>query len=162
MEIQKPEFEKIIKEQTTLLIKHQLMTKEEAQYYVENWERLQPEWESHKFQNAYALLSNYRDLRWAISDNIGYIAVEQGLDVAGDLLYQNVDKLAQEISDAVGCEEDVSQLRSAVESAELSCKMLKYADRALEHIREYPDGGQLLFDVLYYTFISIKFPIINT
>lgn len=148
--------EKAIREQSKTLVKMGCLSEEEADYYAHNWINMMPSWQQRKYQNAATLLESYRDLRWAISDNIGYIATEKGLNVSGDLLYQNVHELVREISDAEGCgrDRDMGQLRSAIQSAELSVKMLEYVDRALEHIREKPDNGKLLFDILFYTYVS--------
>lgn len=146
--------EKAIREQSKLLAKLGCLSKDDAEYYARNWFNMMPSWQERKFQNAAALLDNYRELRWAISGNITDVAKESGLNITGDLLYENVHALVQEISDAEGCARDLTRLQSVIKSAELSVKLLQYADYALERVHSHPDNGQIMFDVLFGTYVS--------
>lgn len=145
--------EKAVKEQAKLLVKMGCLSKSDADYFTRNWLLMIPSWQSRQYQNAVSLLEHYRSLRWKISDNITDVAEESGLKVHGDLLYDNVHALLREISDAQGCEQNITRLESVVRSAELSIKMLEYADYALERVHTYPDGGDEMFNVLYHTYV---------
>lgn len=146
--------EKAIREQSKLLVKMGYLEQEDADYIVRNWQIVKSDWKLRQYQNAVSLLEHYRDSKWAISRNITDVAKEHGLNVVGDLLHDNINALVKEISDAQGCERDIMQLESVIRSSELSVKMLQYVDFALECIKEYPGGGQEMYDVLFNTYVS--------
>lgn len=146
--------EKAIKEQTKLLVQMGCLNQADADYIICNWQIMMPDWKLRQYQNAVSLLEHYHDTKWAISRNITDVAKEHGLNVTGDLLHDNVNVLVNEISDAQGCEKDITQLESVIRSAELSVKMLQYVDFALECIKEYPSGGREMYDVLFNTYVS--------
>lgn len=146
--------EKVIKEQAKLLVKMGCLSQDDADYIVRNWQMLMPNWKMRQYQNAASLLEHYRDTKWAISRNITDVAKEHGLNVSGNLLYDNVKTLVDEISDAQGCEQNITQLESVIRSSELSVRMLQYVDFAVECIKTYPNNGEQLYEVLFNTYIS--------
>lgn len=155
--------EKIINEQAEILAKQGFISPVEAAYYKKNASKLLPTWKQKEYQNSEKLLKSYRDLYWAISDNMSCILKENDIPCersaleASAALRKNIDSILAEISDAVGLERDISQIQSAARSAQFSMQLLSRAEEAVEHLKSYYENGPLLSEVLFQTYIGNDF-----
>lgn len=155
--------EQVVKEQAYLLVKQGFISPVEATFYTENAKKLIPTWRQREYQNSEKLLRSYRDLKWAIADNLSSIIQEHKISCSrsaletSSVLHKNVDAILAEISDSVGLDRDISQIQSAAKSAQLSLQLLSRADEAIEHLQTYYDNGAALSNLLYQTFISSKY-----
>lgn len=155
--------EETMKQEAGLLVKQGILTPVDATFYVKNARNLLPVWKRREYQNAEKLLKSYRDLKWAISDNLSCIIKENGIPCERSVLAEsrvlrkNIDAILSEISDAVGLERNIIQIESAARSAQLSMQMLSRVEEAVEHLKLHYENGPVLSDLLYMTFLSDEY-----
>lgn len=98
------------------------------------------------YHNTFLMLQHYRSITWALECFPAHIAEEL------DRPMHDLDALLSLISAEIGM--DNAKLESRLQSVQKSRLLLDRFNEALTILRRKPSNGELMYNILYQTFIS--------
>ena len=98
------------------------------------------------YHNTLLLLSNYRNILWQTESELETIAAELELPL------QNLDAVLSRIDAEIGMENRRLEIR--LERLAKTRQLLDRINDALSTLKRKPDNGQLLYDLIYMTYIA--------
>ena len=98
------------------------------------------------YHNTLLLLANYRNILWQTDSELETIAAELELPL------QNLDAVLSRIDAQIGMENRRLELR--LERLSKTRQLLDRINDALTALKRKPDNGQLLYDLIYLTYIA--------
>ncbi len=108
------------------------------------------------YHNAKALLKIYRSILWQLQHNLSDADLES-LDMGYGHIHQALDLLASGLED----EQGLVNLQSQCKNMLFTRALISLTDRALIALKQYPAGGERLFDLLNRLYI-LEYPYSET
>lgn len=99
-----------------------------------------------EYKNTFELLKNYRRIVYAISTIPQNIAYELDSPLA------TVNELVEKCD--IACSMDDYSLETQLKGVKRSTALLNIVNRALTAVKNLPKDGPLLYNILYYTYLS--------
>lgn len=100
------------------------------------------------YESASLLLKNYLDVVWSNCESYGDAVCEHN-EVYGNINYSGLQIMSQ-----LGTEKRARELRDKLLYVAENKMMLEVIEKALAHVKEYPDVGELYYDIINKNFLS--------
>lgn len=127
-------------------LRNQGVLPEDGTLSDETIRKAQEKKQKQAYHNTLLLLSNYRNMLWQTDCEIEAIASELNLPL------RNLDAILSRIDAEIGMNN--RRLELNLERLEKTRQLLDRINDALTALKRKPDNGQMLYDIIYMTYIA--------
>lgn len=111
---------------------------------------------SHRSEKEYhatkKLLSIYRNVEWQVESSVDNIR-ETAQTYGNQQMYDLIVFLSHEL-EPYDSAKDKKAIEDRIRSLDETQEILVCVKKALEHLKAHPDGGEIYYDIIYYSYIN--------